>query len=273
MAAVLFVKPLVKRAAVPLAAVLAVALLVALAWIFEQPSDLTLVMRELKGLGFEPKRILDVGANEGTWTADMAKTVPGAEFFQIEGNAGLEPDLKARGRPYRIAIVGDEEKTVTFYKLCNEGLCSGASSVFQENTVWGEQMAKEERQMTTIDKIVAEDGQAPFDMIKIDVQGAEIIAMAGATETLKSVQVILAETSNVEYNKGAPGTLEVLNHYDKMGFEIFDISEIHRKRGTGHGIMFQLDFVFVRKVRPRLLLTEVSIHNMRGICMISDSRI
>jgi hypothetical protein len=33
-----------------------------------------------------------------------------------------------------MAIVGDEEKDVTFNIMCDGGPCSGGSSVFQENT-------------------------------------------------------------------------------------------------------------------------------------------
>jgi hypothetical protein len=65
--------------------------------------------------------------------------------------------------------------------------------------------------------------ETPFDLLKIDIQGAEKIALTGATETLKSVEVILAETSNVEYNKGAPSTVEMLSFFDSLGFQIFDI--------------------------------------------------
>ena len=65
--------------------------------------------------------------------------------------------------------------------------------------------------------------ETPFDFLKIDIQGAEKLALTGATETLKSVQVILAETSNVEYNKGAPSTVEMLSFFDSIGFQIFDI--------------------------------------------------
>jgi FkbM family methyltransferase len=234
--------------AVLLGALLCSLLLVALLRGREE-EELAGAMADLAGLGFTPRRILDVGANEGTWSESMSKIVPGAEFFLLEGNTGLEHFLKEKGRPYRIAIIGNEEKKVTFFKLCDGGRCSGASSIFQENTQWGEVMAKEERQMTTIDTVLREEKQQPFDMIKLDVQGAEIIALKGATEALKSVEVILAETSNVEYNKGAPRTLEVLNYLDEIGFEIYDIVEIHRKHTStsSHGLMFQLDFLFVRK--------------------------
>lgn len=221
--------------------------------------ELSKAMGELAVLGFTPKHILDVGANEGRWGDEMQARYPSADFFHIEGNVALEHFLKDKGRPYRIAIVGDEEKPVTFYKLCDGGLCSGGSSVFVENTKFGPGMIKEERQMTTIDKLVSaarNDGTLShdhqFDLLKIDVQGAEKLALSGATDTLKSVQVILAETSNVEYNKGAPGTTEMLTFFESIGFQIFDIIEAHRKRlhGKGHGILFQIDFLLVREGSP-----------------------
>ena len=72
--------------------------------------------------------------------------------------------------PYRIAIVGDEEKEVTFNIMCDGGPCSGGSSVFQENTKYGAGERTETRHMTTIDNIVKEAGVGPFQMIKLDVQ-------------------------------------------------------------------------------------------------------
>jgi hypothetical protein len=118
-------------------------------------AELTKAMKELESLGFVPHHILDVGANEGNW-ADEARDnwAQGAPFFQIEANQALEHFLKEKGNPYIIAIVGDEEKTVTFHKLCDGGACSGGSSVFQENTIHGPGMIKQVRQMTTIDTIL-----------------------------------------------------------------------------------------------------------------------
>ena len=82
----------------------------------------------------------------------------------------LQPAAAEIGMPYRIAIVGDEEKEVTFNIMCDGGPCSGGSSVFQENTKYGAGERTETRHMTTIDKIVKEAGVGPFQMIKLDVQ-------------------------------------------------------------------------------------------------------
>ena len=171
------------------------------------------VILALGSLGLEVTSLLDIGANTGAWTTNVWRAHPNVEILMLEGNLALEPALKQAsaltGHPYRMAIVGDEEKDVVFNVMCSEAApCAGGSSVFAETTGWGEKTEK--RHMTTVDALVA--GLIPaggFTMVKIDVQGAEVIALKGATETLKSVQAILLETSNVEYNKGAPQTLEV----------------------------------------------------------------
>ena len=149
--------------------------------------------------------------------------------------------------------------------------------------------------------------ETPFDFLKIDIQGAEKIALTGAKETLKTVEVILAETSNVEYNKGAPSTVEMLSFFDSIGFQIFDVVrrplciaerintwpaghsawltrllacllagrshdawvcawlqvELHRKgqKSGQHGILFQMDFLFVRKDSSILQSAEKYWHN------------
>lgn len=197
---------------------------------------------------------LDIGANNGDWAMKVWKDNPGMKVFMLEANMALEPSLKQvskiTGNAYRMAVVGDVEKEVEFNIMCEKDApCAGGSSVFAETTGWG--VGKEKRHMTTVDKLVADAGVGPFQMIKIDVQGAEKIALKGATKTLRNVNVILLETSNVEYNKGAPQTLEVLNFMDSIGFQIFDIVELHRKKKStdlpGGGVLFQVDFVFVRK--------------------------
>ena len=44
------------------------------------------------------------------------------------------------------------------------------------------------------------------------------------------------------------GRSQVLNFMDSIGFQIFDIVELHHKHtSVGSGVLFQVDFVFVRK--------------------------
>ena len=52
--------------------------------------ELPAAMESLGKLGFAPTGIIDIGANEGTWTQQMLKQFPHTPVFMIEANKGLE---------------------------------------------------------------------------------------------------------------------------------------------------------------------------------------
>jgi hypothetical protein len=56
------------------------------------------------------------------------------------------------------------------------------------------------------------------DMIKMDVQGAELDILRGAGQTLKTVKNIIAEVQSVEYNQGAPLEKQVIEYIESQGF-------------------------------------------------------
>jgi hypothetical protein len=58
------------------------------------------------------------------------------------------------------------------------------------------------------------------DMIKIDVQGAELDVLLGATETLQSCQDIILELQSEEYNIGSPKLDEVKTYLESIGFKL-----------------------------------------------------
>ena len=93
----------------------------------------------------------------------------------------------------------------------------------------------------TLDNLVKDKG--PFDFVKLDVQGAEIEVLEGATETLKNVDFLFLECSLVEYNEGAPLAAEVITKLDQLGFRLYDI--IPQERVSN--LLMQFDAFFVRK--------------------------
>lgn len=167
----------------------------------------------LQTLGFQPHQVLDIGANEGNWVTAMHAKLPGATFFCVEGNQALEHILKPRaaalGVPYRIAIVGDEEKDVTFNIMCDGGPCSGGSSVFQENTQYGAGERKETRHMTTIDALVRDAGVGPFQMIKLDIQGAPATAHRCCPLAAGGAAAIPSARHGERYERAQPSTMRV----------------------------------------------------------------
>ena len=89
------------------------------------------------------------------------------------------------------------------------------------------------------------------DLLKLDVQGAELRVLQGATRCLARAEAVLLELSVAgSYNLGAPSFAEHVAYLDTKGFSLFDVGEQHRMSGaslTAEGLLFQLDLLFVRK--------------------------
>jgi FkbM family methyltransferase len=79
---------------------------------------------------------------------------------------------------------------------------STGGSIFQEDGYKFKNSRKIEhsvRDMRKIDDVVKGKGWGPFEVFKLDIQGAELAALMGATETLKGAQVVIQQ-----YNVGSP---------------------------------------------------------------------
>jgi hypothetical protein len=52
----------------------------------------------------------------------------------------------------------------------------------------------------------------------MDIQGAELKALKGAVETLKSCNHLILELQHKDYNLGAPKSQEVIEYLESIGF-------------------------------------------------------
>ena len=94
-----------------------------------------------------------------------------------------------------------------------------------------------------LDTLVAKKKLNHAQLIKMDVQGAELDVLAGAEDALKHCDVLIVEMSLLNYNKGAPLFSDVVAAVSQLGLKCVDICEIHR---LGPGLIFQIDLLFVR---------------------------
>jgi FkbM family methyltransferase len=209
-------------------------------------------MRALKDLGFNPKAILDVGANTGEWTREMKTIFPDARFFMVEANMQHKGSLEKIGSPFRIAAVGHvDNEEVDFYKTAAPGFrdSNTGASIFKEinnKHFEGENLVKERVVMRTIDSLVEEAGETgPFHLLKLDVQGAEIVALQGARAVLEHTAFVLLELSVTPFNLNAPLAFEAHAFMERIGFMLVDVVGLNYN-GTS---LLQVDALFRRK-RP-----------------------
>lgn len=92
---------------------------------------------------------------------------------------------------------------------------------------------------TTLDAIT--NGRA-FQLLKLDTQGAEMMVLRGATRTLEHVEVLLTEMAVVPFNVGAPTWIEMMTFVTQLGFQPYDVTELHYLSQK----LFQIDIAFVR---------------------------
>jgi len=210
----------------------------------------------LRSQGFNPKVIYDIGANDGVWSNAGQEIFKDATFYMFEANDEHEHMLVATGRPYIISVLGDTDKDVVFHSLAHTGTIlggkGGGDSVFEENTQWyvdNPNVNRKKLRMKRLDDIVAEKKWPQPEFIKMDVQGAELIIMKGGENALANTEIIVLETKILEYNKGAPMLLDIMNYLDSKGFAPLDILELHY---IGPGYLNEVDVMFVRKTSPLL---------------------
>ena len=117
------------------------------------------------------------------------------------------------------------------------------NSIFKENTevYEGDNLEEVKTKLTTVDTICK--GKGPFQLMKVDLQGAELMALKGAQNTLKHVEIIFTEISVVAYNDGSPLWYETQTVLESLGFMAYDITELHYRED----LLFQVDILWVKK--------------------------
>jgi FkbM family methyltransferase len=211
----------------------------------------TLVKRH----GFAPRRILDVGANRGNWTREALRHFPDAEFVLVEPQDQLKahvadllaanPRLRwinagASDQPGRLALtVAPRDDSSSFILTPEQARAAGYSQVDVE--------------VRTINEIVASTGRAIPEMVKIDAEGFDLKAFAGASDLFGRTDIFFIEAAVCA--TGIPNTMTaVIATLDAAGYRMIDITDINRS--PKHGVLWLCELAFMRKDCP--LLEKIS---------------
>jgi FkbM family methyltransferase len=192
---------------------------------------------------FEPKSILDIGANVGQFYNEIKNIFPNSYYYLIEGSESCEVVLETFNVDYSICLLSDTEKEVDFYIRKNEPRCTG-NSIYRENTSFydDDQIIVEKKQTKTLSNLL---NNQTFDLIKIDVQGSEIDIINGGLDIIKEAKGILMEVSLMEYNQNAPTKDFVYEYMDNLGFKPVELIG-----NINHPLTYELiqqDILFLNK--------------------------
>jgi FkbM family methyltransferase len=191
-----------------------------------------------KTKGINPSVIYDIGANDGSWTRDMKQVYPNARYVQFEANSDhSSPDR-------HIVLLGNEEKEITFYKSKTDKQNTGASIYLEvSNHYEKDKYESIQLPMVKLDSYAIQNNLPQPDLIKLDVQGAEIDILNGAISILKQTQYIIMEVALHRWNKDAPMIEDVILFMKEKGFQMVDILDTHFLANY----LFQIDVLFVHE--------------------------
>lgn len=204
---------------------------------------------------FEPKSILDIGANVGQFYNEIKNIFPNSYYYLIEGSESCEVVLETFNVDYSICLLSDTEKEVDFYIRKNEPRCTG-NSIYRENTSFydDDQIIVEKKQTKTLSNLL---NNQTFDLIKIDVQGSEIDIINGGLDIIKEAKGILMEVSLMEYNQNAPTKEFVYEYMDNLGFKPVELIG-----NINHPLTYELiqqDILFLNKKYDQNSISNSSI--------------
>ena len=201
----------------------------------------------LKKSGFNPTKIVDIGAYEGKWTEEVSEVFPKAQFLMIEAQSEKEPLIKnvalkdSSRRDYRIELLSsDDNKMLLFNQY------ESASSVLVEHHDTGAK--KKTITSKSLDTVLNDSNFQTPDFIKLDTQGYELEILKGGNNALTFAKVVLMEVSFIDIYKNGPLVLDVLNFMDKHNFQTYDICSIMRR--PLDKALFQSDLLFIKKDSP-----------------------
>ena len=206
------------------------------------PQDHIDKLKKLKNDGFSPSIIYDIGSAVGHWREVAHEIWPDARIFMFEANEDLKLFYDYYGwKDYHIGLLSDiDDKPVNYYY--NEEFIGG-NSYYKENTdtySWEKfRVLKSEK----LETLIANKGWPMPDLIKLDVQGAEIDILNGCGEILKYPQHLIVELQHMNYNEGALLAEESIGIIENLGYEL---SEEKFSAAIDMGI--DADYLFVKVV-------------------------
>jgi FkbM family methyltransferase len=210
--------------------------------------NLKTFLEDVKKRKFNPKLILDVGANNAGWSETVKDIFPNAKIVLAEPLAEFKPAIEKylEKNPSDLAVfkaIGSKteikEITVTTNYL-------DASTFLYEKLDASSNYEKREIDVITIDQLLKEHHLAAPDIIKLDIQGYEMEALKGANSTFGKTEMYIIEVSLFPFIKEDRELIDdIIIFMKEKGYSIYDFAGFLRRNYDG--ALSQCDICFVKK--------------------------
>jgi FkbM family methyltransferase len=196
--------------------------------------------------GMSLSTVIDVGASDSRWSAELIKIVPDANYLLIEANKVHEEKLKEFKNQYAnvdyvLAAASDKKGTV-FFEIDDEDPFGGVASHKKTRENFTAFPA------VTVDDCVKEKKLDGPYLLKLDIHGFEVPILEGAKNTLKKTVLIVVEVYNFRIETYSLLFHEMCEYLSSKGFRCIGIAEeMYRPKDN---ILWQFDGVFIPSNSP-----------------------
>ena len=168
---------------------------------------------------FVPEVCYDIGAAVLHWTRHAERVWPDTKLYLFDAFSPVERFYE--GYDYTMGVLSSaDDMEVRFYQ---NDFYFGGNSYYRELAFDDGKFFPESnyiiKKTKTLDSIVLEMNYRYPDLIKIDVQGAELDVLKGATNVLQKAEYLLVELQHVNYNKDAPLAHTTIDYLKSIGWE------------------------------------------------------
>ena len=186
----------------------------------------------------ELEYVVDVGANEGRWSAAVLALARPRRLIAVEPSPAILPRLHATiGGAEAVSIVeaiaGSSTGETTLYVTSHNHNTSSARPRSDEmDALYGGGYAVDAEvtvRATTLDEITRD--LENVSLLKVDVQGAEGLVLDGAAVTLRKTRWLLIEANFRSHYEGDTLFAELHARLSANGFVLTGLSPPHVRRG------------------------------------------
>ncbi|QIR39573.1 FkbM family methyltransferase [Tolypothrix sp. PCC 7910] len=171
--------------------------------------------------------VFDVGANVGLWSSQILKYQPHAQLFQFEPSETCILEIQKLNLPNSTLIPCAIGKMEGITYLYSSSQTDGSASLYQrkDGRFKDYKYQKYSVSITTIDKVIADYSIEFVDFMKMDIEGHEMEALLGASQSLNENKI---GAISFEFGSGNINSRTFFRDFwhllQEKGFEIYRIT-------------------------------------------------